>query len=185
MGILRFLLEMYFAATLGVAGFAKLDHPQLFLHTLQRLRILPDQSTVAISRLFPWFEIILAFSLLLIMRPYEFIIALIVLVLFISFFIFNIARSIGNSPPKDCGCYGMALRRQGVQTDRITLFIQLILAGLLVSLSLWVVPLPAFYYFGSALLFVGIGGWISWRIWQKHRYFTQVNQSVSITDSQI
>lgn len=185
MGILRFLLEMYFAAILGTAGFAKLDHSQLFLLTLQRLRIFPDWSTGAISKIFPWFEIILAFSLLLIMRPYKFIVDLIVLVFFIFFLIFNIVTSIENAPPKDCGCYGRALRRQGLRTERVTLFVQLILAGLLVFLSLWAVPLPTFYYLCSAVLFAGVSGWLGWRVWQRHLYFARVNQSIPIADSQI
>ncbi len=51
MAVATLLLELYFAAMLGVCGLAKIENPTYFASTLRRHGILPQWSITGVSRL--------------------------------------------------------------------------------------------------------------------------------------
>src|SRR5579872_628941 len=127
MSILSFLLEMYFAAMLGVSGLTKLNDPLYFTNTLRQQGLLPPWSISPATKIFPWLEIIL--SLLLIAGIFAVWNALLLLALFVGFAGIKIVL-IAKGYDKDCGCFGGAKPQQVDSLSITVAVVYVLLAGL-------------------------------------------------------
>ncbi len=170
MSILHFILDVYFAAALGVAGLAKLDRSRFFLSTLHYRYRFSDRNAKIIGKTFPYFEILLPIALLITTDTVKSIVTIAVFALFIIFFVLHIVEHITRLASDDCGCYGKALQRSGIQTNILTLFIQLFLAICLVFLTLFFAPLSYSYYLVGSILFISLYSWLGWNLWKRHRF---------------
>lgn len=108
MTIVHFVLDLYFAATLGVSGIAKVESPRSFAATLRQQGILPRQAIGSVSRVLPWAEIVLACALVAGLAPVP--VASVVLALFVGFFAVETFLLI-TGRTADCGCYGNTRRQ--------------------------------------------------------------------------
>ena len=172
MSIFHFLLDVYFAATLGIAGIAKIDSPEWFMSALRYQHRFPEWSISKVGRIFPWIEILLAVTLLLTINFYKLMITTIIFVIFIFFLILNIKSALNRASVANCGCFGRALRQRNLYSSSATSFIQVVLAASLISLALWTSPLGWRYYFISGMLFIGVYIWLLWRTWERHQLAT-------------
>ncbi len=170
MSIIHFILDVYFAAVLGVAGLAKLDRSRFFHSTLHYRYHLPDWSAKIIGRTFPYVEIFLSITLLIATNTLKSVVTIAILALFSIFFVMHTREHISRKASDDCGCYGKALRRSGIQTNIITLFIQLSLAACLVFLTLFFAPLAYSYYLVGTVLFIGLYSLLGWNLWKRHHF---------------
>lgn len=105
MAVLSYLLDLYFAAVLGISGIAKLEQRGRFASTLRQHRLLPSWSVRAISSIFPFVEIAVAAMLVTGIAAEFFISA--VLALFCAFFVVEMILWV-TKRSEDCGCYGVA-----------------------------------------------------------------------------
>ena len=183
MGIFHFLIDIYFAAVLGVAGLAKLDDPHFFTSILHHQGILPKWSIGIIGKIFPWLEIVLPVLLLITTNIYKIAITIFTLILLIFFFIFNTVVYSKKRAESGCGCFGKYVRQRDFGTVVTTSFIQLILGMLLVVLSLWTYPFSRGYYLISSVLYIAVFSWLAWRTWQRHRRFAMAEKSAPIITS--
>jgi hypothetical protein len=130
MSMLVLGLEAYFAALLGVAGFAKVHQRQQFALTLRQQRILPHWSIPLIALILPWGELLIAE--LLIVGIAKALTAGIVLTLFLSFLVFKLILMV-SQPKADCGCSGAS---QAQPVDNASIVVATIFV-LLAGLHLW------------------------------------------------
>lgn len=170
MNIVHYILDIYFSAVLGIAGISKIDGSQAFIISLRRLYLLPEKSANFIGICFPWIEICLSILLLLATGTIKLIVTICVLSCFILFFYFNVTVRLRHRSTSDCGCFGKALQRRGVNTNGITSLIQLILAFLLTIMAFRSDTLSWIYYLAGSTLFVGMYAWLLWRTWQRYRH---------------
>jgi hypothetical protein len=105
MNVVTSALELYLAATLGVSGLTKAEHPEKFAMTLRQHGILPTWSVPAVSRVVPWLEMAIAGSLLA--GVASVLVAALALALFVSFLAVKILL-VSRGRATDCGCYGSA-----------------------------------------------------------------------------
>ncbi len=166
MNILRFLLDIYFAMVLGTSGLAKIDSPAYFATVLRRQQLLPAWSINLISKAFPWFEIIIAFLLLLAESTCKILVVSTVCVLFLTFLLIKVILLV-RGQSTDCGCYGKALSQKIEESGIVVAVVQAIFALGLFSLTLWQLPLPRIYYGVSAVLFATASGWLMWKMWKR------------------
>ena len=167
MNILRFVLDIYFAMVLGTSGLAKIDSPAHFATVLRRQQLLPAWSVPLISKTFPWFEIIIAFLLLLAENIFKTLVVFIVFALFLLFSIIKLILLV-RGQSTDCGCYGKALSQKIEESGIVVAVVQVIFALGLFVLTLWQFPLPRIYYGVSAVLFATGFGWLTWKMWKRH-----------------
>ncbi len=83
MGVVHFLLNIYFAAVLGIAGLAKLDDPNFFISVLHYQHIFPKWSIPILGKVFPWIEIAFPVILLISVNIYKSITTVFLLIIFI------------------------------------------------------------------------------------------------------
>ena len=169
MNIVHFLIDIYFAAVLGVAGLTKLDDPHFFSSQLHHQNILPKWSIGVTSKCFPYIEITLPILLLLTTSILKVLATFCILMLFFSFLIFNLMLDSKKRYKSDCGCFGKYLQQRGFNISIKTSFLQFLLAMFLVVLSLWMIVLPWVFYLVSAVLYIAAICWLAWRMWQRHR----------------
>lgn len=169
MDIAQFVLDLYFAAVLGVAGIAKVNNLSSFIHTLRDQYKMPDLHSEIIGRLFPWIEIFLAVSFLMPILIYRFMIVCSVLLIFILFLISKFLLIKGNSFKSECGCYGEITQKQNAFQNLITLIVQIAFIILLVYVTLFTSPPPWQYYFAGFVLLIGFYSWLLWKVWARQR----------------
>ena len=116
MSFLAFALELYFAATLGVSGLAKVDNPQYFAQTITQQQLAPSWSIPLITRILPWIECVLAALLLTNIEPI--ITSILLASLFLFFLIVKIVL-LATGRTKDCGCFG-STKPQNIDGINIT-----------------------------------------------------------------
>jgi uncharacterized membrane protein YphA (DoxX/SURF4 family) len=169
MDIAQFVLDLYFAAVLGVAGIAKVNNFSSFIHTLRDQYKMPDIHSEIIGRLFPWIEIFLAISLLTPILIYRFMIVCSVLLIFTLFLISKFLLLRGNHFKSECGCYGEITQNQNAFQNLITLIIQTALIILLGFITPFTSPLPWQYYLAVSVLLIGFYSWLLWKVWIRQR----------------
>ncbi|HZO73320.1 MAG TPA: MauE/DoxX family redox-associated membrane protein [Ktedonobacteraceae bacterium] len=174
MNIVHYILDIYFSAVLGIAGISKIDGPQAFIISLRRHYLLPEKSVSFIGICFPWIEICLSVLLLAATGTIKLIVTICVLICFVLFSYFNVATRFKHRSTSDCGCFGKALQRRGMNTNGITSLIQLVLAFLLTITALQSDTLSWIYYLTSSVLFVGTYVWLLWRTWCRYRRLNAV-----------
>lgn len=97
------LLSFYFAVTLLVAGFAKLDELSYFRAQLRAMRFLPSRSVEATSILIPSAEVVLAVSLVAGVEPW--LVTWVNAGVFFGFLGLKVLIYVRRLPA-DCGCFG-------------------------------------------------------------------------------
>lgn len=165
-GYISFLLNLYFAAMLGIAGLAKLDSPESFAITLRQQRILPIWSVSAISRLLPYVEVVLACMLVVGIVPT--FTAATVLLLFISFLGVKLLLALTN-PGASCGCSGAT---QSQVVDNASLLVSCVLIALAVLqlwTTIWVVPISWTWRLLGILVFNVSSLPMVWRVVERRR----------------
>lgn len=166
MNLITFILELYFAAMLGVSGLAKAEQPERFADTLTRHRILPRWSVYPVSRLFPWAEVALAGLLVVGLAPLAAAIATLTL-----FAIFGVIETVLvlTKRATECGCYGVAYPQR---VDHASIATSAILTMLAIT-HLWltghVAPVSWYWRLGGSILFLAAGAWLGWRILTRQR----------------
>lgn len=126
MSIVTFALEIYFAAMLGIAGFAKIYDPKHFAATLHQQKVVPEHSIGIFSRFISWTEVIVAFFIISGIAAIG--AAFIIVALFSGFLGFKIFL-LATGRTKDCGCYGSA---KPEKVDGVSIVVSLILVLLAV-----------------------------------------------------
>lgn len=124
MALALLLIELYFAALLGVSGLAKLDAPEHFEATLRLHRLWPAQAIRPLSRIFPWVEVLIAIALIFGFAP-----ALTAMLTTLLFGIFLGVETIlvVSRRATECACYGVAYRQK---VDGASLVVSVILVTL-------------------------------------------------------
>lgn len=103
MNVAHLALDIYLAAVLATAGFAKAENPDRFAAVLRHQRLWPRWSVAVGSWLFPWVEVALAGLLILGLTPP--LTAAAVLIVFASFLIIKVLLLMLRRDT-DCGCNG-------------------------------------------------------------------------------
>lgn len=166
MAVMRFILTLYFAGMLGVAGIAKMEQPALFAAILRRQRLLPAWGIGAVSRLFPWCEIVVAIALLAGIAPR--FVAVLLFALFAALTVVQ-AYLLAARRAAPCGCYGAWSTRNIAGASATTSALLTGFAGLYLGLVFHGAALAAPWRVLASALYVGFEGWIGWRTWQRHR----------------
>lgn len=165
MGFVVLVVDLYFAALLGVAGMAKLAHPHHFITTLRQQSILPNWSIALVSYTVPKLEVTIA--CLLIVGLFPQITGIILLLLCLGFLLVKLLL-IYKKSNVDCGCGNFA-HLQSV--DGASIVVSMILVGLAIfhlwgvmtiTLVDWLWRLP-----GVVMFTVG-GGWLIYRMFVLH-----------------
>lgn len=168
MGLLTVTLELYFAATLGVAGLSKVDTSSSFAMTLRQQRILPSWSIGFVSRILPWGEILLAVLLLVGIK--ETITVIAVTLLFAVFLGIKVFLFITKSEA-DCGC---TAHSQPQKVDGVSVAVSVLLLFFAILL-LWFVTRETsvnwIWRLPVALLFIGVGCVLFGRIILRHHRY--------------
>ena len=167
MDALHLVLNLYFAASLGVSGLTKLAWPAHFAATLQRHQLLPPRGVRAIGRGLPWAEVTLAGALIAGAAPV--LTAALVAALFVGF-LGGKALLLRRNPGVDCGCYGPA---QAQAVEGTSVATATILAGLaLVQFELAVRGARASrgWRAGGGIPLALVGGFLAWRTWRRERW---------------
>ena len=176
MQFLTLTLDCYFAAVLGIAGLAKMDDPAPFAATLRRQRLLPAWSISAISRLFPWIEIVIAGALL--SGIAALVVAALTLLIFASFLVVQ-TLLLATKHGGDCGCYGAASPHRVEEASVGTAALLACLAGV----HLWFVDRATAlgwpFRLVAGVCFAGIMGWLGWNIRQRRVASCRTQQIVA------
>ncbi|MGH2459202.1 MAG: MauE/DoxX family redox-associated membrane protein [Chloroflexota bacterium] len=166
MGLVTFILELYFAAMLGVSGLAKAEQPERFADTLRRHRILPRQSIDLVSRLFPWAEVALAG--LLVTGEAQHAAAIATVAIFATFSAIEVVL-VTTKRATECGCYGVAYSQRVDHASVATSTVLTVVA----ATHLWLVghatPVDWQWRLGGSILLLVAGAWIGWRILSRKR----------------
>lgn len=124
MAAVLLLVELYFAAMLGVSGLAKIDAPEHFEATLRIHRLWPAQAIRPVSRIFPWVEVVVAIALVVGFAPT--LTASLTLLLF-GIFLGVETTLVVTRRATECACYGVAYRQK---VDGASLVVSAILVTL-------------------------------------------------------
>jgi hypothetical protein len=151
MSYVAFALSLYFAATLGFAGAAKIDGMASFTTTLRKQHVLPEPLIALTARALPSFEVALA--VLLTVGVLTIPVALILFVTFSAFLVFKVALYLHHATV-DCGCFGASGMKSSLAADMTVSGIQWLLAGVYLWLSLHVPPVAPPWRLASTLLLV-------------------------------
>ncbi len=163
--LLSLVLSSYFAATLGVAGLAKIEHQQAFAQALRQQKIVPKWSASTISYTFPWVEIILAVALALRVAP----IFTASLTTILTILFFGIHITLYNSTnASDCGCFSATSEKVDL-SNVITSGLFMCLAIVFLGTTMRFPPIPVTWRIAPAVVFIGGGSWLIWRIMLRHR----------------
>ncbi|MBE3561501.1 MAG: hypothetical protein IMW89_20115 [Ktedonobacteraceae bacterium] len=169
MSLASFLLELYFAAQLSIAGIAKIDHPQQFQDTILVSGNFPAWSVQWLRRIFPWFEIILA--CFLVSGVAEQFAAVLTLVLFTIFLFFKLSLR-KQWRPINCGCYGNTLQEPPDTSSIGVATILVLLAGVLLSLVLYTPSAEWEWHLSTLALLVAADIFFFWKIvvrWRRRK----------------
>lgn len=170
MAAIAFLLELYFAAMLGVSGLAKIEHPEQFANTLRRHDILPKWSIAGVSRAFPCLEV--GIALLLIAGQARLLTAALVIILFASFAGTEIILVV-TKRATECGCYGVAYP-QKVDGASVFVFSLLIIAAAAHLGLVTIIPSVRWEWrLGGILLFGAYAVWLGWHLIARHREWSR------------
>lgn len=157
MSILLLSIQIYLAAILGVSGFAKIVDLETFAATLRNQRVLPIWGGKAVSRVVPWFEIALA--ILLVLGVFDVLINMLMFATFTCFLMIEIIL-VKTKRSRECGCYGIAYRRQVDNASLVVSSVFVVLAGF----SLWgaflVEPVNLVWRMSMSLIFGLCGLWL-------------------------
>jgi Methylamine utilisation protein MauE len=164
MPVLQFTLEIYFAATLGIAGVAKLDNISSFVRTLRQQYSFPQRSADILGNVFPWLELFLALSLLIPAFLYRCIAVFSTFALFCVFLICHLFIIRNGHSRSGCGCYGEVTPKQNDVQSLVTLVIQLASVLLLAFITLLAPSFSWQYYLAGFILLVGFYSWLIWKI---------------------
>ncbi len=159
--ILHLVLDIYFAAMLGVSGLAKLESPSSFAGILRQQRIVPKWGIVPASHVLPWSELALASALIVGLLSVP--IAFMTLALFVGFLGIETYFLI-TGRNTNCGCYGALRKRPVDRASVITSGVLVLLAVLHTWAALRVAPLAWGWRLPAIAVFCGMGGWLGWRI---------------------
>lgn len=178
MTALSLLLALYFGATFGISGLAKLDQGNDFAYTLWAHQILPIWAIRVTSRLFPVAELLLAAALIWdVWRPLT---AVLLFGCCTGFLIFKTFLLLCR-PGSDCGCYGRAERQRADRASLITSLLMLLLAGLYFLLVFHQpIAVPKLWRLGSATLLSGVGAWIGSRMWLRYQWVQRRREAVCV-----
>lgn len=154
MGFLTLALEFYFVAVLGVSGLVKIDDPGYVATVFRQQRLLPTWSISAASRLFPWFEVLVALFLLSGIFP---ITGAFVLTSLFLFFLLVKCVLLALGRTEDCGCYGRGREQKIDGPSIIVSCIFVALTGLHLWLTLRFSPVSWSWRLAGALLMLGAG----------------------------
>lgn len=162
--LLRYLLTLYFAAMLGVAGLAKIERPDLIALLMHQQHILPTWCVRAVSRVLPWYEMTLAATLVAGIAPL--LVALLTLLLFTTFFMAQTLLLVMHRGTP-CGCYGaMAIKRAAPANVASAALLFCLAAA-----HVWSVGhIPAIdwhWRIAATVLFASFAGWIGRRVRQR------------------
>lgn len=157
MDILFLILQLYFAAVLGVSGIAKIDNPYRFAFTLRRHNILPAKIIPIVSWIVPWLEIVVAALLLAGVAAIP--TAIVVMSLFVSFLITEVVLAL-SKPATECGCYGAAFPQRVDSVSVMVLVIQVFLAAFYLWGMTWIEPVSIEWRALWSTLLGGIGLWL-------------------------
>lgn len=166
MAALLLLVELYFAAMLGVSGLAKLDAPEHFEATLRVHRLWPAQAIRPVSRIFPWLEVVVAIALIIGFAPA--FTAMLTLLLF-GIFLSVETILVVTRRATECACYGVAYRQK---VDGASLIVSVILVTLAAfyswGLAAFGSPEPLWRWPGSVLMMVA-GLWLVAKMLARRR----------------
>lgn len=166
MGFLILIVELYFAAMLGISGLAKFEDVDYFANTLRVHKILPSWSIAGASRVIPCIEVLVAASL--IVGTFSIATAAIVLVLFVSFLVIETILTL-TKRTTDCGCYGAAYPQKIDGTRIIVSMILTLLALFHLWLVRWVEPIRIEWRIPVMIISLSAGIWLALRIMAKMR----------------
>jgi hypothetical protein len=164
--MLTLISSAYFAATLGVAGLAKINEPEHFRLTLRMIGPLPTSAIYLASVAIPCFEVGLAMFVLSGVHPVvaaSINLGVFAIFLIIKTVMFHRRASIG------CGCFGSLLRHK---IDVAHLVASLVVVGLAI-LHLWLVmstksiSFPIRFWVFSTLCAFALA--ILWRIVERRK----------------
>jgi hypothetical protein len=154
----HFILTLYFAGTVGIAGAAKLSDPTYFKAILKKQGIIPRQMIPCFALLLPSLEILLSFLLVSgFAPPITAALNVIQFIAFLSYKALFYRKSLQDKQARGCGCYspkGVSLTTDTLSDITVSV-IFVILAIILLYLSFLDIPL-----YNSALHVVGIGTWV-------------------------
>lgn len=170
MTIVLLILDLYFAAMLGISGIAKLENVEYFADTLRRHRILPLWSIITVSRVFPWLEILGAVLLISGFKPIE--TSIFTFFLFAGFLAIELIL-VMTKRAMECGCYGVAFPQT---VDWVSLVVSLVLvalAGVHLWLEMWVSPIGIAWRVPLMLLSLLLTVLIVWKIGVRKRFLSE------------
>ncbi len=170
MAVTTLLLELYFAAILGVSGLAKIENPAYFASTLRRHGILPQWSITGVSRVFPWLELMIAFSL--ISGAANILAAVLAIALFVSFAATEMILVV-TKRATECGCYGVAYPQKVDWASVVVSSLLIIAAGVHFWIVLHTPPVRWEWRFSALLLFAAFIGWLTLRMCARRRAWSQ------------
>ena len=153
MNSLAFVLEVYFALTLGTTGLVKSCNPRLFAAVLAQQKLLPARMIPFASRTLPGVEI--AIGLLLAIGLFEVPMAITACLLFLMFLAVKTILFLTGSEA-GCGCSGRKLEGKVDQSSLTASGIQVLLALLLLWLVTHTSPLMGVWRLLAGLIFVGV-----------------------------
>lgn len=150
MQMLTIILTLYFSVLLGISGAEKIGDTGAFNRVLRRQQILPQWTTLWVSRLLPWSEVLVA-SLLLIGVAATWMAAF-VLALCICFTVVKAMLFIKKSDVS-CGCIGLASNER-VDGPSVLVSILMVSAAGVLAWTSYYFPWP----FSTARLLVAVAG---------------------------
>lgn len=158
MSVFLFVIELYFAAMLGVAGLAKFDDPAHFARALRRHSWVPAWGIATATYVVPPVEVTAAALLLTGKAPIP--TATLVLLLFTGFLAAQIALAVSRRVG-DCGCFGAAYRHD-INAGSIAAAVVLVgLAGFHLWGTTQAAPLTGPVRLASLGAFGSVGCWLA------------------------
>ncbi len=177
MAIIHYLLDMYLAIVLGTSGISKIDNPTYFIIAFRVQYKIPSKFASLIGKVFSWGELLLSIMLLYSINNMKLLVTVTIFFLFFLFLAFHmIAQARGFT--QNCGCYGNVPEGHEY-TNYGTLFLQTLLAGGAVALTIWTKPLPWKYYLISGIIVTVFACWLLWIIWQRRIFLKKQQGSYS------
>lgn len=166
MNLVVLSLQFYFASMLGVAGLAKIEHPEQFADTMALQRILPRWSLNAVSRIVPWIEVVVALLLMTGLAPLA--TSSLTLLLFTSFLAVEVVL-LKTKYAGNCGCYGASHLHR---VDGGSVAASVILSGA-AALNLWAAvslePVPMYWRLPGLIILGGVGAYLVWSVVERRR----------------
>lgn len=131
------LPPLLIAVLLLISGAAKVRHPEETRSAFNQLRLPGLLTDSPAPRVLPWAEIVLAIALLAVPAPFAVVVAVVALVLFVSYLVV-IVRALGFDYPVTCSCFG----RLGLGEVTRRTAVRNVLLVVLALLAVWSATAP-------------------------------------------